>query len=581
MVKNFLFIVAAVALLAPTGASATPAFKIVAGNSCAASTTTQTVSPGGSGVFSVCALNDNASPNDYVCNATYPLVTTDATSAAALIQVTAVSRTAPFVTDLANTPLPSTLSATAVGFSNGVVTNVPATGQSSATYQKFGELTLFVPSNVAAGTTLNFGLGLNRRIGIRNAAVTDCNDLDNSTVSTAVADAPFSIQVPAAATNVTFSRSPVSLTFAEGGAAQTVAVSCTGTIGTPSPVTLGVASSNTSYFTVSPASLSFTDCSTPQNVTVTPRAADAGSNPTQTGTVNFTNTTTGGTVTAPASVAVTVTDNQAPATYTITKSTATVTEGSATTDTIVVTCNGAFVAPATSGSVAYNIATLTNPGDITTPALTGTLNFAACGGATQTLTVTARPNDALLQGTHTGNVTISTPVGGTLGATTSGTITVLDSTVAVNAVAGSTGSATSMTITEGGIARFSVACPTLTAAQTVNYSITPATPATGDTFVGGGATGTVTCPAAAASLVPIPTTVQTIDDTVIGNSRVYSVTISLSGNSTGVVIGNASAQVLVQDNDQAVVVPTMGAAGLGLMSLMLAGLAALQRRRRG
>lgn len=382
-------------------------------------------------------------------------------------------------------------------------------------------------------------------------------------------------------TNVTFSRNPASLTFAEGGAAQTVAVSCTGTIGTPTPVTLGVASSNTAYFTVSPASLSFTDCSTPQNVTVTPRAADAGSNPTQTGTVNFTNTTTGGTVTAPASVAVTVTDNQAPATYTITKSTATVTEGSATTDTIVVTCNGAFVAPATSGSVAYNIATLTNPGDITTPALTGTLNFAACGGATQTLTVTARPNDAVLQGTRTGNVTISTPVGGTLGATTSGTITVLDSTVAVNAVAGSTGSATSMTITEGGIASFSVACPTLTAAQTVNYSITPATPATGDTFVGGGATGTVTCPAAAASLVPIPTTVQTIDDTVIGNSRVYSVTISLSGNSTGVVVGNASAQVLVQDNDQPLVVPTMGAAGLGLMSLMLAGLAALQRRRRG
>jgi len=37
----------------------------------------------------------------------------------------------------------------------------------------------------------------------------------------------------------------------------------------------------------------------------------------------------------------------------------------------------------------------------------------------------------------------------------------------------------------------------------------------------------------------------------------------------------------VQDNDQAVVVPTMGAAGLALMSLMLAGLAALQRRRRG
>lgn len=493
-----------------------------------------------------------------------------------------VSRTtvAPFtnITDISTFPF--VVNATPVALASAVPPSGVQAGGTGVDF-KLAEVSLTIPSGLPAATTFNFQIDTAGDIQTRDPATTNCNDLAGSQGSISTGTPTFALVTPAVATSVTFSRNPASLTFVEGGAAQTVAVSCTGTIGTPTPVTLGVASSNTAYFTVSPASLSFTSCSTPQNVTVTPRAADAGSNPTQTGTVNFTNTTTGGTVTAPPSVAVTVTDNQAAATYTITKSTATVTEGSATTDTIVVTCNGAFVAPATSGSVNYSIATLTNPGDITTPALTGTLNFAACGGATQTLTVTARPNDAVLQGTRTGNVTISTPVGGTLGATTSGTITVLDSTVAVNAVAGSTGSATSMTIIEGGIARFSVACPTLTAAQTVNYSITPATPATGDTFVGGGATGTVTCPAAAASLVPIPTTVQTIDDTVIGNSRVYTVTISLSGNSTGVVVGNASAQVLVQDNDQAVVVPTMGAAGLGLMSLMLAGLAALQRRRRG
>ena len=89
--------------------------------------------------------------------------------------------------------------------------------------------------------------------------------------------------------------------------------------------------------------------------------------------------------------------------------------------------------------------------------------------------------------------------------------------------------------------------------------------------------------AAAASLVAVPTTVQTADDAVIGNARSYTMTISVPPvmQPTATVIGNATAVVAVADNDQPLSVPTLGAAGLGLMSLMLAGLAAFQRRRRG
>lgn len=712
--QKLLFLLAAVsAFAAPTQAA--PALKIVAGSvACTATTTTQSVAPGGTGVFTVCALNDNASPNDFVCNATAKILASDGTTNSAAVQVTAFATQAPFTQSLAAPTLPATITTTASGFANGVPTNSAQTGQSSAAYQKLAELTFSVPNTVAAGTTLNFGLDPTSTIGIRNAnsATADCNDLDNSPVSSTVANAPFSIVVPAGPTNVTFSRTPATLTFAEGGAAQTIAVSCTGTIGTPSPVTMSVASSNTAAFTVAPASLSFSNCTTPQNVTVTPRAADASSNPTQTGNVTFTNTTSGGTVTVPASVGVTVTDNQSPAVYTVTKSTATVTENSAATDTLTVTCTGAFVAPATSGSVAYSIATLTNTGDITTPPLTGTLNFAACGGATQSITVTPRANDNTVQGTRTGTVTFSGALGGTLSGSTTGTITVndddadpvfglaqvgacaepathcaygivrqsgvvaprtvtftasgtatrgvdydlkvgtdcatgtlvpvgtnsinhtiaggqtlnvcviddaiveaggetviltlttagstassaytlgtpvagtftiADDDAAINAVAGNSGSATSTSVVEGNVVRFSVSCPTLAAPFTVNYAITPATPATGDVFVGGGATGSVTCPAGAASLVAVPTTVQTVDDTVIGNNRAYTMTISVPTAQpapAATVIGNAVAVVSVADNDQPKSIPTLGAAGLGLMSLMLAGLAAFQRRRR-
>ena len=486
------------------------------------------------------------------------------------------------------------------------------------------------------------------------------------------------------ATNATFTSAPTSLTFAEGGPVQTVQVSCAGTIGTPSPVVISVASNNTAAFTAAPASLSFTTCPSSQNVTVTPRAADALSNPTQTGNVTFGTATTG--ATAPASVAVTVTDNQAPAVYTITKASATVTEGSATTDTIVITCTGTL--STTPGSVSYSISGIASGTDYTaTPA--STVSFPACGGATQSITFSPRVDDAFVQGNRTGTLTIASPVGGTIGATSTATVAVNDDdtpqtvTVAVtNSPATEAGGVLTYTFTRAGgnaaavaatlavnvtppatSTRYNTTCAstitfaanatTATCTATgvdnavvdgnVNVVVAVAAPTTSGSYVVGapasatgviadddfgitvtpsvsaiiegqnavftlrcnGATGnytvnyvitgrdagsTVTPSATSAPLActtgasTATVTVSTIDDSIVGNSR--SVTLTLSSvvaagiGVQAVIVGTpAAATVTVADNDQPNVIPTLGVFGLGLMSLLLAGFAAFQRRR--
>lgn len=700
-----LSLAAAVVLgLVPATAGAAVSFTLSQGSTCGGAASAS-FTTGGTVQVSVCA-NTTA---EAMCGVSFRLQSGVAGQNEFEITARSVSGTAfPDITTddatliNAGTPLLNDISNPSTNPDLGQTVSGPtATGNSGAFLVATYTLTARATATASSYTisTVNQGVSV---------PTTSCSAPDDGPAATA---GTFTLNRSLPATSVTFGRTPTTLTFVEDGAAQTVAVNCTGAIGTPSPVTLSVASSNPSAFTVSPTTLSFTSCGTPQDVTVTPRSADASFNPTQTGNVTFTNTTSGGAVVAPSSVGVTVTDNQTAATYTVTKSTATVTENNVATDTLTVTCTGAFAVGVSSGSVAYSIATLTNPGDIATPALSGTLNFASCGGATQSITVTPRANDTTVQGTRTGTVTFSGAVGGTLSGSTTGTITVndddadpvftlaqtgacaepatncafgivrqsgvvaprtvsftvggtairgtdydlkvgtdcttgtlvpvgtnsinhtiaggqtlnvcviddslvegnetviltltttgstansaytlgspatgtftiADDDVAVNAVAGNTGSATLIGIIEGGVARFSVSCPTLAAPLTVNYAITPATPATGDSFVGGGATGSVVCPAAAASLVAVPTTVQTADDAVIGNARSYTMTISVPPvmQPTATVIGNATAVVAVADNDQPLSVPTLGAAGLGLMSLMLAGLAAFQRRRRG
>lgn len=390
----------------------------------------------------------------------------------------------------------------------------------------------------------------------------------------------------------------------------------------------------------------------------------------------------------------TVNDLNVPATYSVTKTTATVTEGNVATDTLTVTCTGAFTGGLTTGSVQYAITGLTNPGDIAAPALTGALNFAACGGATQSITISPRVNDSVVQGNKSGTFTISTPVAGTLGTPTTGTINVVDDdtpqtvTVAVggspatenggvltytftraggnpaavaatlpinitlngaapaatsrfsttctstitfaasattasctvtginNAVVdgnvnvvvavaaptvagsytvGSPASATGViaddeitvtvtatSVTEGGTVTFSIACtgPSGATVTGLNFAVTPAQdPGAAPATPGmSGAVGTLTCG------TPFVVSVPTVDDAIIGNNRTLTLTLSGQGvdrNGGAVVVPTTASVANVNDNDSPRTIPTMGAIGLGLMSLMLAGLAGFQRRRVG
>ena len=75
-------------------------------------------------------------------------------------------------------------------------------------------------------------------------------------------------------------------------------------------------------------------------------------------------------------------------------------------------------------------------------------------------------------------------------------------------------------------------------------------------------------------------TVPTFNDTINGNTRNATLTLGALPRGT-VASGPQSATAAILDNDVPQVIPTMGALGLGLMSLMLAGLVGFQRRRLG
>jgi len=74
--------------------------------------------------------------------------------------------------------------------------------------------------------------------------------------------------------------------------------------------------------------------------------------------------------------------------------------------------------------------------------------------------------------------------------------------------------------------------------------------------------------------------VPTADDATIGNPR--TITMALGTLPRGAAAsGPQTVTASVLDNDVPLTIPTMGVVGLGLMSLMLAGLVGFQRRRLG
>ena len=224
------------------------------------------------------------------------------------------------------------------------------------------------------------------------------------------------------------------------------------------------------------------------------------------------------------------------------------------------------------GSAAAQAATLAV--NITPPAASArytttcaaTVTFAA---ATPTATCTATGvNNAALDGninvivgvaapTVAGSYTVGSP------ATATGVITDDEVGVSVAAVSG--------VVNEGGLVTFTVSCTGM-ASTSVPFTLT----GTIGTDVVGGATS----PIALTCGTPQTVTVQTVNNSIQGDNRNITLTLGTPvGGNAALVPGSSAATVAILDDDGPKIVPTMGMLGLGLMSLMLAGLAAFQRRR--
>jgi len=224
------------------------------------------------------------------------------------------------------------------------------------------------------------------------------------------------------------------------------------------------------------------------------------------------------------------------------------------------------------GSAAAQAATLAV--NITPPAASGRYSTTctspqtfAAATATKTCTVTGI-NDALLNGNVNVVVGVAAPTVAsdyTVGAPATATGVIADDEVGVSVAA------VSGVITEGGLATFTISC-TGVATTSVPFTLT----GTVGTDVVGGATS----PIALVCGTPQTVTVQTAQNTISGDGRSLTLTLGTpTGGNAALVPGQSASTVAVLDDDGPKIVPTMGMLGLGLMSLMLAGLAAFQRRR--
>jgi hypothetical protein len=191
----------------------------------------------------------------------------------------------------------------------------------------------------------------------------------------------------------------------------------------------------------------------------------------------------------------------------------------------------------------------------------------AASTATKTCTVTG-VNDALLNGNLNVVVGVAAPAVATdytVGSPATATGVLNDDEVGVSVAA------VNGVVSEGGLVTFTISC-TGSASTSVPFTLT----GTIGTDVVGGATSPIALTCGTAQTV----TVQTVNNSIQGDNRSITLTLGTpTGGNAALVPGASSSTVSILDDDGPKIVPTMGMLGLGLMSLMLAGLAAFQRRR--
>ena len=278
------------------------------------------------------------------------------------------------------------------------------------------------------------------------------------------------------------------------------------------------------------------------------------------------------TVGAPASATGVIADDDTPQTVTVAVTNSPATEAGGVLTYTFTRAGGN--AAAVAATLAVNVTPPVASGRYSTTCA-ATVTFAA-SATTATCTATGVDN-ALVDGNVNVVVAVAAPtvVGSyTVGTPASATGVIADDDFGV------TVTAVNSTVTEGQSAVFRINCNGATGSYTANYTITGRD--TGSIATPSATTAPLVCTTGASAAT---VTVSTIDDAIIGNNR--SVTLTLTSvmaagpGPAAVIVGTpASATVSVADNDQPLIVPTMGLLGLGLMSLMLAGLAGFQQRRR-
>jgi hypothetical protein len=327
----------------------------------------------------------------------------------------------------------------------------------------------------------------------------------------------------------------------------TFAVTCTGSLTSPTSATVayatanGTATAGSDYVTTS-GTLTFNTCPSTQNVTVTVNG-DTVFEPDETFTVNLSNPTGNTGITDSQGVGTITNDDQPPIISIATPTP--VTEGNTGTKTLSFTVT---LSKAASTAVTVNYATspgATNPATAGSDyvSASGTITFAA-GDISETVNVTIN-GDLVFEQNETFNVTLSnasanaTLTGGT--ATAIGTITNDDTKPTI--------SITDATQLEGnnGSSNFvftvSLTAPT-SEAVSVDYATSNGTATAGTDYTA--KTGTVTIPAGSTSAT---ITVSVAGDTASETSETFNVT--LSNQTAGYTISDATGLGTITNDDEA------------------------------
>lgn len=513
--------------------------------------------------------------------------------------------TTPSVTVTENTAASNNVSVSCTGTLNNPVTVTPTLGALNAGNYTITPASLvfntcaaqtFTVSPRANNATFDAAVtggvtyGLSSNVGVTTAppaTVVTVNDDEVAPVFT-VSKSTASVSEGAAPTNDTFN---VVCTGAMPTGVSPITVSVTQTAGTAS-ATAGV------DYTLTGSPASFSACAgATQAINLTPRANNGTNDGSKTATLTL-GTPSAGSLGTNRAVALTIADDDGPFAVSVVANPGCAEP--ATNCSFSVTRSGGNVANAL--TVPINIGgtgvrgTTTTTGDyyigaaacgtVGTASGDVSVTFAAneVNSVVKTINVCTVNNVVLNASVRSVTALVAAPgtrTDYTQSSATAAQVTIADDEVTVNAIAGATGTATSGSVPEGAVASFSVSCPAGDAIA-LNYSITPALVGL-DSFLTGSANGVVNCTGSPTANLPVAT-IQTDNDTTIGNNRSYTMTLTPdAAGKIGVlatVIGNASATVNVLDDDQPQIIPTMGAFGLGLMSLLLVGIAGFVQRRR-